>query len=80
MKKLADKYAPIKKVTAGFLASLVVYLAHRYLHLDLGSEQTAEAIIPAIGVAVSYGVKDSRVREALDVAEEVVEATGRATA
>jgi hypothetical protein len=82
MKKLAktavDKYAPIKKVFAGGIASLTVYLAHRYLNLDLGSAETAEAVIPAIGLAVSWAVKDTRVREVLDVAEAVVEATERA--
>lgn len=75
MKKAVDRYKPLKKVVAGLLASGVIYLGHRYLSLDLGSEQTYGAIQAAIGPAVAWAVKDPRVTPVLDAAEAVVETT-----
>lgn len=74
-KKTVAKYAPIKKVISGLLASLIVYLAHRYLSLDLGSAEVAEAVIPAVGFLVSYAVRDARVKKAADTLDELAEAT-----
>lgn len=51
-----DKYKPIKKVAAGFVAAAIVYVAHK-LGVNLGDEDINDAALALAGLAVAYIVK-----------------------
>lgn len=61
------KYAPIRKIVVGFITSVVILAARKYAHLDLGSENVADAVNLAVGYAAAYAVRDPRVSHAVQV-------------
>lgn len=65
-------YLPIKKVVVGLATSGVLYIAHRWLNLNLGSEDTATVIELFGGSAVSYIVRDPRVKRLASEAKKLV--------
>jgi hypothetical protein len=51
-----QKWKPIKKVAAGFVAAGIAYAAHK-LGVDLGNEDINDAALAVVGIAVAYIVK-----------------------